>query len=221
MEKEIIEHCNTPEYWDTVWSKWRHDDKKSFIAATVQNVIKKEYWDEAFYGLRPHDKHSVNRAFWYANMYKPKSVLDIGSGNGRLLYGIKTILPESRFFGIDLSKIAIERMKNEYGIYGIADDIKNINIIQDEFDMVIVNDVLEHVEDDSWLIKKCSEKTKNGGLLYMTFLNGCMGNDETKEHLRNYNEDSVRSILNPLIPEYDIEKISIYLLCIAKITKKK
>src|SRR3990167_3722001 len=103
--------CNTPAYWNEVWSKWRHDDKKSYLKAMADRANTQTYWDEVWQSpKRRVEKYSMQRAWWHINQMGAKSVLDVGCGNGRLLFGVK----EGReVFGVDISQTAIDRMKKE------------------------------------------------------------------------------------------------------------
>lgn len=209
-------NCNTKEYWNSVWSKWRHDDKNGYIEAVVDNTKSQEYWDEAFKNPKKKEKYSVQRAWWYAKKYDVKSVLDLGCGNGRLLYGIKRLLSDCELFGIDFSDTAIKRMKKEYDIDGAVMDVFDIRGLNRKFDMVIVNDVLEHIEDEKLFLRECFNVLNEGGYLYLGIPNNILGPEDTDEHLRKYTKESVIELMNNFKEFYTIEIIDIHIICIAQ-----
>lgn len=143
------------------------------------------------------------RAWYYAKKHKVNSVLDVGCGNGRLLYGIKCLLPEARLFGIDLSEVAIKRMESEYGIGGLVADATEEEI--GTYDMIIFDNILEHLEDDEGVLRKYKPRLSKNGLFYLSFPNNFLGPEETGEHLRKYNEEGVRSLLGKIFREYSLE----------------
>lgn len=214
-----MRNCNTTEYWDRIWGKWRHDDRPDYLKAQVQKALLKGYWDNAFEKPVKLEKYSVQRAWWYANEYKVKSVLDVGCGNGRLLYGMYLVNPFLDLLGIDFSVKGVERMEKEYNISGKAMDVFDIDQLNRKFDMVVVNDVLEHVENEKLLIQKCLNQLTDDGTFYLSLPNNYLGPDDTDEHLRLYTVDSVKQLLDSIQCTYLLELIDIHILCIVKRAK--
>jgi SAM-dependent methyltransferase len=84
------------------------------------------------------------RAFLIKTFINPKNCLDIGCGNGNLIKWL-------RFFGIDahgveLSKYALELLDPKIKPYVKEADLIDLPYKDEEFDLVISFDVLEHVE---------------------------------------------------------------------------
>ncbi|MBI4136939.1 class I SAM-dependent methyltransferase, partial [Candidatus Roizmanbacteria bacterium] len=175
-----------------------------------------DYWDNAFKDPEHLVKYSVQRAWWYAKQNNVSSVLDVGCGNGRLLYGMKCLLPDAALYGVDFSDTGISRMKKEYGIRGRTMDIFDLDTLPYIFDMVVVNDVLEHVEDEKKFIQKCLNRLKDGGIFYLSLPNNYLGPKDTDEHLRLYTEESTRELLDGFPYPYLLELIDIHILCIVK-----
>lgn len=212
-------NCNTTEYWNGVWVKWRHDDRPNYIQAQVTKSLTKEYWDNAFKNPSKLAKYSVQRAWWYAKEIKAQSVLDVGCGNGRLLYGMSFVNPFMDSLGVDFSQTAIDRMKKDYGVEGKVMDVFDIDKIERNFDMVVVNDVLEHVEDEKLFLEKCLGKLKDDGIFYLSLPNNYLGPEDTDEHLRKYTKESTISLLESLPCTYSLELIDIHILCIVRKAK--
>lgn len=213
--------CNTKEYWDGIWGKWRHDDKPSYIAAVAYNSCNRGYWDDAFKNPKKNTKYSVYRSYLFAKQLSAQSILDVGCGNGRLLYGIKTVLPNADLFGIDFSAIGIERMKKEYGIPGAVMDVYDLNKLNRKFDFVVVNDVLEHVKDEERFLQGCIDVLADDGSLYLGIPNDILGPEDTAEHLRKYTVESAKELLDKFFDDYIIETIDIHIIVLCKAKTKK
>lgn len=208
-------NLNTPKYWNSVWGKYRKSDSKERIEAQVKNVIQDDFWKNK--PGKDHSNYSTYKAWWLASKLHPKSILDVGCGNGRLLYGLKQILPKSELFGIDMSETAIKRMKDEYGINGKAMDIREMNSIKKKYDMVIFNDVLEHIEKEDEFLELCKNKIAKNGYLYGSIPNDILGPEETGEHLRKYTHKSVNDLFERYFSDYKIEIITIHIIVVAKL----
>ncbi len=84
------------------------------------------------------------RAFLIKNLIHPKNCLDIGCGTGNLIKWL-------RFFGIDahgveISKDAVEMVDEKIKPFVKEGDLTDLPFKDEEFDLVISFDVLEHVE---------------------------------------------------------------------------
>lgn len=204
-------------YWDFVWSKFRHDDKKSYLIAMADRINSREYWDNLW--QRPSrrvEKYSMQRAWWVMQQEKPKSVLDAGCGNGRLLYGVKRFAPETRLFGIDISQVAINRMMKEYGVEGAVMDVYDVHLLPEQFDFIVANHMLEHLYRDEEFVQKCKERMNDGGTFYAAVPNDMSGPEETEEHVRKYDSTTLSSLLGGVFGNCKIETIGNHLIGISK-----
>jgi 2-polyprenyl-3-methyl-5-hydroxy-6-metoxy-1,4-benzoquinol methylase len=95
------------------------------------------------------------------NPINPKSIAEIGCGAGEIVNQLHQAMPEDvSFCGYDISGDAIglakqrekERLKFEH-----ADFLET----NSKFDLVLMMDVFEHVEDYLGFLKKCKNKSKN------------------------------------------------------------
>lgn len=71
-------------------------------------------------------------------------IIDIGCGSGAVLHELAAIRPGS-YFGIDVSSGAIDRAKSRGSDIHFATG--NATTITEKYDVAILNDVFEHVED--------------------------------------------------------------------------
>jgi len=103
---------------------------------------------------------------------KPFSLIDIGCGQGDLLYLLKkeNYLKEAKVMGIDINKKAIRVFKKKVPwAKAIVADASNLKILKKgSFDFVICNQVIEHLENDEVLILEIKRLLKTNGLLYLS-----------------------------------------------------
>lgn len=132
-------------------------------------------------------------------------ILDVGCGVGTMaLYfgslGIKVK-------GIDISSRAIKIANNarEYLKF------KNVSFSESvlkkgkgEFDMVMISEVIEHIEDEQKFLENIHSQLKNNGLLYLTTplkenllyeIGFYKKFDQEVGHLRRYTETSIKKLL--------------------------
>jgi SAM-dependent methyltransferase len=100
----------------------------------------------------------------------PRSLLDVGCGEGVLVHRWAQRLGERRVVGIDLEEPSIQagwaerRAPNlEYRVMraGRADRVENLPFADDEFDLVSAIEVLEHVPDPEHTLEemaRCAER---------------------------------------------------------------
>jgi len=104
---------------------------------------------------------------------KAFSLIDLGCGDGVLLYALyfKGLLRNaSRVVGVDISKERIERMKKLLPFVDeVVADVQDLREIPDNsFDIAVSTQVIEHVPDDSKVLKETYRILKPGGYLYIS-----------------------------------------------------
>jgi dTDP-4-dehydrorhamnose reductase len=116
-----------------------------------------------------------------------RKVLDFGCGSGLFVGELAALGYESH--GLDISSEAI-KFGQLQGIKNLAVlDSHKINYPDNTFDSILILDVLEHLEDESWAMKEIERVLKPGGNViimvpaYM-FLWGVQ--DEVAHHYRRY-----------------------------------
>ena len=181
----MYDRANSPSYWDKIWSS-----KKRRV-----------------------EKYCSQRCQWLIQELKPKSVLEVGCGNGRLLFGVKNI---ADCYGVDLSPVAIERMKKEYGVAGEALNAYDIEKLNRKFDFVVANHLLEHLERDEEFVTKTKSILNDGGTFFCSVPNNMSGPEETEEHIRKYNQEMLKSLLMKIFGNVKMELIGNHLIGIAK-----
>lgn len=96
------------------------------------------------------------------------SLLDIGCGDGELLFLLKDRYKE--LWGIDIAKPRIDRIKkkigSESGIHvSVADANGQLDLKDSSFDTITAIAVLEHIFDPYHFIRDCHRLPKKGGTL--------------------------------------------------------
>ena len=123
-----------------------------------------EYYDD-IYALSPKYKLSAAESpylpVWDEIIGKIKqedyrSVLDLGCGPGQFAAYLMDQIPEVEYIGIDFSAVAIEEAKKRCpAVRFLLADLNSINTIKEfNFDVVLIMEVLEHVQNDLKILEK-------------------------------------------------------------------
>ena len=97
---------------------------------------------------------------------KDLTVLDLGSGEG----GTSVVFSEqNQVFGYDLNLSRLERQKNNLAnCYKINGDALKLSFRDNSFNLIILQDVLEHLNSTSLLISEIVRVLKPEGLIYIS-----------------------------------------------------
>ena len=121
-------------------------------------------------------KENIIEHFKVSNKSSPcknLDILDIGCGGGLLCEPLSRL--GANVTGIDASKkninvAKIHSKKNKLKINYICSSPENL-ILEKKFDVILNMEVVEHVDDVNFFIKKSSEFLKKGGLMFVATLN--------------------------------------------------
>ena len=94
------------------------------------------------------------------------TMLDLGSGEG----GTSVVFAEqNRVFSYDLNLIRLEGQKKYSALYyKINGDALKLSLRDNSFDVIILQDVIEHLHDPKSLINEVIRILKPGGMVYMS-----------------------------------------------------
>lgn len=118
----------------------------------------------------------------------PKSILEVGCGEGMNLIYFKRLFPEAELTGFDLSTVAIHLVQNKIrdGFFS-AMDLSQPVTPEKTYDLVLSLDVLEHVPDDVAMMQNLYQFTNQHGYCLAMTLQGKMREFERDiGHVRNY-----------------------------------
>ncbi len=145
------------------------------------------WWWEV--GRRALVKSLVNR---YANGANGQTVLEIGCGTGATM---KELESRGLIVGMDISPLALGHCR-EKGIDTVcAADAARLPYRDEQFDLVISVDVLEHLDDDVSALHEIRRVCKPGGVIIFTvpaFKFLWSRRDDMAHHLRRYRLPEVK-----------------------------
>jgi O-antigen/teichoic acid export membrane protein/ubiquinone/menaquinone biosynthesis C-methylase UbiE len=108
---------------------------------------------------------------------KAHSILEVGCGSGVLLEHLKLQFPNTKMSGVDLSPIGVEmarqrlRAKNLEIEFRVADVETTKPFPDNSFDLVVCNEVLEHLTNPEVVIRHIGQMMAPGGILLLVFPN--------------------------------------------------
>lgn len=121
-------------------------------------------------------------------------ILDLGCGKGWLSGVLSNIGPTT---AIDLSDEAIAKARNLYpSVNFIAGDLFNIPIEEEKYNIVISQEVIEHVSNQKAYINIAASYLKKGGFLILTTPNKFVQNRRTEEEHEKWGLQPAENWLN-------------------------
>jgi 2-polyprenyl-3-methyl-5-hydroxy-6-metoxy-1,4-benzoquinol methylase len=169
------------------------------------NVVSKELesgTDEAiksFYSSRAtltgflSDPHHYERprADWIVAQVSGGRMLEVGCGDG----GMTVLLSPKveRIVALDASEVSLRALKKK-GLGNVETRAGLIETVtfEDQFDWIVLSEVIEHLRKPALAVKHCFEWLAPGGSLLLTTPNGHW---ESNEHLHEFSLDSFTEIL--------------------------
>jgi 2-polyprenyl-3-methyl-5-hydroxy-6-metoxy-1,4-benzoquinol methylase len=151
----------------------------------VQRAYYDDRWEaEDFANLLQLDRTIVIlRALRSLNMRAPK-ILDFGCGTGWLAGILGRFGPTT---GIDLSERAIEKARERYrDVRFISGDLYDARMQDEKFDVVVSQEVIEHVPDQPRYLEIIAQLLRPGGYLILTTPNARNFSHWESEDLENW-----------------------------------
>jgi SAM-dependent methyltransferase len=150
------------------------------------NAVWTGAWDDMRrYG--PMARHSRRLMRRMTDDLSPRSILDIGGGEGSLLETLSAAHPNAKMTGTDLAATAVELARKQMprAEFAVLDVTKER--LPGAFDLVVCADVVEHIEDDQSALDNMAAMTAPGGYVVVATLQGRMRRFEKDVgHVRNY-----------------------------------
>ena len=118
--------------------------------------------NKVFYGTRA-------RGLLKNLCFKDKNVLDLGAGYGEILYSIKDKLEDANsVVAVEICKDKCEVInKNIKTFRTMCVDATNTGLPDNCFDIIICNQVIEHIEDEDRLISEIHRMLAPGGVCFL------------------------------------------------------
>lgn len=128
------------------------------------------------------------------------TLLDAGAGTGILVRDLKKMYGDERIIGVEYSSDAREIASDVYGLHLREGSILELPLNDQEVDVAVALDVLEHVERDDIALAEMLRVTKHGGHLIINVpaMPSLWSDwDEVLHHFRRYTLSSFKKLLGP------------------------
>jgi len=154
--------------------------KKTALAAVPASALfdRDGWWDERcreFASLRSVNEtrlHILRRWMkdWFANP-APRSVVDFGCGGG--LMSVPLAADGAKVVGLDLARSALSaaRSRGAASACFVCADLSQPAVADSSFDLALLCDVLEHVEDPAAVVGAAARSLRPGGALFVNTIN--------------------------------------------------
>lgn len=156
--------------------------------------IEQKYWDEASKDSKIiYDDwlsfRTIDYIDQFVDKFKPKNILELGSGDGRIMNELGKFHEDMTFVGIDISRPMInlaEQYKPKNCTY-IQSDGRTIPINK-TIDLIYCVTVFQHIPKDAVekYISEASKHLKRGGHLLFQFIEGDEDEPFSKHHSLDY-----------------------------------
>lgn len=168
--------------WDRLWGSCqfaRHVSGFKIFLAPDRLLVADEYATSDPYSVennieRPFHRNRISLTIELVReavsllSYNPE-ILDLGCGQGHITEMIRRALPESRLTGLDYSSSAIKYAHEHFPEIDFSvGDIHDAPYAPMFFDVVVCNNVWEHVADPLLLLRKIKRIIKPGGHLVIS-----------------------------------------------------
>lgn len=130
------------------------------------------YGDAVFYSTLSRfawyyesDKWEYEKALFLIRKYRPKTLLELGCGTGQFLEKAQSGL--EHVLGLDINETALESARKR----GLNVRNSKIDEIQQKFDMTVMFQVLEHLDNPDHVLKQVIDRLVPGGILIIAVPN--------------------------------------------------
>jgi SAM-dependent methyltransferase len=186
-------------------------DKKHILELYDSSYFHGENWDDKtdYYSNYSNEKRLRELEALYCSQYEQMkrfigkddlTIVDAGCGLGFFSYFIQTKFPGAKITSVDIAPEAINHLK-EKGINAILGDFLEVNLPEEQFDVVYMREVLEHLYEPFSYVRKAARLLKKGGLFFYTTGNtNLVDNMETwgyvrpAGHVNYFNPGSIRAL---------------------------
>lgn len=135
--------------------------------------------------------------------FNNKKIIDVGCGTGHCLKRLKAIYANSSLTGIEISDEALQiAQSTAQDILIVKADILKLSIT-DKYDLVLCQQVLEHIPDVEVAIFKLWKLVAENGYLIITVPDGRL--DSFAGHIHFWSKESFLLLLRKNLPSLTIE----------------
>jgi SAM-dependent methyltransferase len=178
---------------------WKYAERINSTSSPLNYLA---YNESAYWGVKKSLEEIVTNK-------QGTKILEIGSGMGYLTYSL--IKEDYNVVGLDISDVAVKTANYKFGNYFVCADLYEYSTLHSEsFDVVILTEVIEHVEKPVDFIRAILKVLRSDGRIIITTPNRSIydnkviwASDSPPVHLWWFSEDSMRFIANELNIEID------------------
>ena len=158
------------------------------------------------------DYSDIWRIKWLLGRFKKGKLLDIGCGVSPLAE-MASKKPDTEIWAIDFADKFIELLKGKSKVNYVACDMNKLPFKDNEFDYVVLGEVLEHSEDPKKLIAEAGRVLKETGIMAISVPNNeTIENHQYTQHIWGISTEDITELVNVL----EMQIIGNYILCYAK-----
>jgi SAM-dependent methyltransferase len=158
-------------YYDAAWKQWDH-------------MIR----------LSPGPRIRRDKVMDWLSKVAPQSLLDVGCGNGELLFEIRRLMPGTRLTGADISPAVIGANRVRFPDMSFYELDLNREMLPMRFDAVVCMEVLEHCKDLNGEMERLAAMT--GKWLFITVPCGPVFEiDRRVGHMRHFRAKEIEAAL--------------------------
>ncbi len=115
--------------------------------------------------MQVRDRLEGQKAAYFRKMLPEQGrILDVGCGDGRYLWVMTRVNPAWRLEGVDFNPLAVDRARQS-GFEVQAGHYEALALGREQYDLINMNQVLEHVPDPGAMVEKAWKELKSGGVL--------------------------------------------------------
>ena len=190
------------------------------MSAEIQQ--QKDFYDKYWQGLEPLGAYKVQRMKWIADALvrirkklngRDIQLLDMGCGDGRLT-PLWNSIAGGTAHGLELSPQAVATAQKMFPFVRYKEgDATDTGYENGKFNVIICQEVLEHVEQQEVLIKECARISGAGGYLILTtpnkyYFDRREGGNYSQQPIENIiDRDTLRSLLSPYFEIQSFESL--------------
>ena len=130
---------------------------------TLKKIYNKDTYHNKFYSTEDHEKYSISVLYLEKFIKKNLVILDYGCGAGYFLKALEK--KNYKVMGVDFEEDLINNLNKKYNTFTISEFENNENL--NNFDVIHLGDVLEHLVNPIEIINLIIKRIKPGGYLYI------------------------------------------------------
>jgi len=101
---------------------------------------------------------------------RPASIFDVGCSTGEVARGVTALLPQTRYFGCDISKTAVAKLGRP-NVVQCDLNVDGVPFGDQRFDCVVASGICEYVADQQNLLSELARRLTPSGALLASYVN--------------------------------------------------